>query len=226
MALHFRWTTAIAALLVVAAYQPSAWAGCRDKPKAAVDWSGCDKERLILRGRDLQGANLERTDLSESDLSEITLKDALLQETMLTRARLWDADLRGGANLEGANLTKSEMSRAILEQANLRGVDLKKADLSRAHFAGADLTDASFNFANVARTHFNTGRGQFERRLYLFDAHRRHRSQQHARLDPGSVGYRLRRRCNALAGGARRLSPLAVQLAAVTIARPVDHHAE
>ena len=106
MALHFRWTTALAALLVVVTYQPTAWAGCRDKPQAAVDWSGCDKERLILRGQDLQGANLERTDLSESDLSEINLKDAVLQEAMLTRARVWDADLRG------AQLVKTLASRA------------------------------------------------------------------------------------------------------------------
>ena len=152
MALHYRWIIVVATLLAAAAYQPPAWAGCRDKPEAGVDWSGCDKERLILREQDLKGANLERTDLSESDLSEAQLNEALLQEAMLARARIWDADLRGAqlvktlasradfsrANLEGANLTKSEMSRAVLEKANLRGADMRKAELSRTHFAGAD----------------------------------------------------------------------------------------
>lgn len=168
MALHTRWIGVIAALLVVMISQSPAWAGCRDKPKAGVDWSGCDKERLILRGQDLKGANLERADLSESDLSNIDLKDAMLQETMLARARIWDADLRGAqliktlgsradfsrANLEGANLTKSEMSRAVLEETNLRSANLTKAELSRAHFARADLTDANFTFANIARADF------------------------------------------------------------------------
>ncbi len=45
----------------------AALANCRDRPRPGVDWSRCEKERLILRNADLSGAILKRTDLSGAD---------------------------------------------------------------------------------------------------------------------------------------------------------------
>ena len=56
-------------LLVFALETPTAFANCRDRPKPGVDWTKCEKERLILRGTDLSGAILKRTDLSMSDMA-------------------------------------------------------------------------------------------------------------------------------------------------------------
>ena len=54
------------ALIVIFEAAP-AFAKCRDRPKPGVDWTRCEKERLLLGGADLSGAILERTDLSEAD---------------------------------------------------------------------------------------------------------------------------------------------------------------
>ena len=65
-------------LLVFVLETPAAFAGCRDRPKPGVDWSKCEKERLILRGTDLRGAILIQTDLSMSDMADANLAGAVL----------------------------------------------------------------------------------------------------------------------------------------------------
>src|SRR3546814_6962294 len=45
-------------------------AGCGDGPAAGVDWSKCEKWRLVLRGRDLSNGTFLRTDFSRSDLAD------------------------------------------------------------------------------------------------------------------------------------------------------------
>ena len=42
-------------------------AACTDEPRAGVDWSACEKHRLILRKADLQGAHIDGADLNGSD---------------------------------------------------------------------------------------------------------------------------------------------------------------
>ena len=49
---------AVAILLVVASAQ--AQAGCGDPPAPGVDWSGCTKSRLVLKGRPLMDAKFDR----------------------------------------------------------------------------------------------------------------------------------------------------------------------
>ena len=102
----------------------TAFAKCKDRPEPEVDWSKCEKERLILRGVNLSGAVLEWTDLSMSDLT-----DAKLAGAVLVRANLAMARLRG-ANLEGADMTKVQGDRTDFEAANLTGVNLSKSELS------------------------------------------------------------------------------------------------
>ena len=78
-----------AAITLIAGLSESALAKCGESPGPGVDWSGCEKERLILRGKDLEGANLARADFSKSDMTGIKLKGANLAEANLTRARMW-----------------------------------------------------------------------------------------------------------------------------------------
>ena len=74
------------ALIVVFEAAP-AFAKCRDRPKPGVDWTRCEKERLLLGGADLSGAILERTDLSEADMTEANLTGAKMAQANLARTR-------------------------------------------------------------------------------------------------------------------------------------------
>jgi uncharacterized protein YjbI with pentapeptide repeats len=155
-------------LILLAATPFTAQAGCSDRPGPGVDWSKCQKMRLVLRGADLSGGRFERTNLSSSDLMEASLVGANLKESNLERTRLQEADLQGAnlskvqgsranleeANLAGANLTKAEMPRANMAGANLARADLSKTELGRAVLRKADLTGASLRYANIARADF------------------------------------------------------------------------
>ncbi len=155
----------VLALMVLAVTPFAAQGGCSDRPGPGVDWTKCQKMRLVLRGEDLSGGRLERTNLSSSDLMEANLAGANLAESDLERTRLQEADLQGAnltkvqagranfkeANLAGANLTKAELPRANLTGANLARADLSKTEMGRAVLSKADLTGASLRFANIAR---------------------------------------------------------------------------
>lgn len=67
---------AMALLVPVAA---PAWGGCADRPGPGVDWSGCTKTRLVLKGKDLKRANLDRAvllgvDFTSADLGGATFR--------------------------------------------------------------------------------------------------------------------------------------------------------
>ena len=97
----------------------AAWAGCSDPPGAKVDWSKCQKNRLILRNADLSEARFHRTNLSASDLMEANLAGAWREGANRMRARLREA------NLSGADLVGARLVRAILRDANLDGARLE-----------------------------------------------------------------------------------------------------
>jgi hypothetical protein len=85
-------------LAVVFAFETTtALAKCRDRPKPGVDWTRCEKERLILRAADLSGAILEHTDLSESDMTEAKLTGAKMVQANLARAPARRRPQQGGA---------------------------------------------------------------------------------------------------------------------------------
>lgn len=155
-------------VLFLMAPQESAMAGCSDKPEPGVNWSKCQKMRLVLRGEDLSKAQFERVNLGSSDLMEANLAGAVMTNANLQRARLKEADLQsadltkaqGGranfeaANLTGAILTKAELPRTNFAEANLTDTDLSKAEFGRSVFEEADLTGADLSYANIARAFF------------------------------------------------------------------------
>ena len=118
-----RWMVAFLPLLLLFLMVPheAAHADCSDKPKPGVDWSKCQKMRLMLRGQDLSKAQFERVNLGSTDLMNATLVGAMMVNANLERARLKEA------NLESADLTKVQGGRANFEEANLTGAVLTKA---------------------------------------------------------------------------------------------------
>jgi uncharacterized protein YjbI with pentapeptide repeats len=120
-------------------------AGCNDGPSAGVDWSKCEKRRLILRGRDLSKGNFTRTDFARSDLADAKLAGADLTEANFEHARL------AGADLTGAVLTKASGDRADFSKAVLKWADMSKAEMSRTDFTGADFTGTNLQKAELGR---------------------------------------------------------------------------
>ncbi len=157
----------LVSLLLLLSLAPfAAQAGCADAPKAGVDWSGCEKMRLILRKADLQGARLGGVDLNGSDLALANLGGADLSRASVDRARFSGADLGraklfqlsgyrtnfSSAKLVGADLTKAELARSNVSLADLSGANLEKAELQRATLEGAILSGANLSGADLART--------------------------------------------------------------------------
>jgi len=60
------------------AWQSAALAGCRDAPRAGVDWTDCSKQQLMLGKSNLAGANLTAARLTSTDLSGSSLAGAKL----------------------------------------------------------------------------------------------------------------------------------------------------
>jgi uncharacterized protein YjbI with pentapeptide repeats len=124
-------------------------AGCGDYPAAGVDWTKCEKRRLILRDRDLSKGKFLRTDFSRSDLANVKLTGADLTEADFEHARL------AGADLSGAVMTKAGGSRADFTKAVLKGAKMEKAEMARADFTGADFTGAMLLKAELGRALLN-----------------------------------------------------------------------
>jgi len=124
-------------------------AGCGDRPAAGVDWSKCEKRRLILGGQDLSKGTFVRTDFSRSDLADAKFTGADLTEADFEHARL------AGADLSGATLAKASGSRANFAKAVLKDADLSKAEMARADFTGADFTGAAMQKAELGRALLN-----------------------------------------------------------------------
>lgn len=130
--------------LVLLAAAPAA-ATCNERPAVGVDWSKCEKRRLMLRGQDLSDGTFVRTDFSRSDLAEAKLAGADLTEANFEHARL------AGADLSGAVLAKAHGDRADFTGALLRNSDMSKAEMARTDFTGADFTGAKLEKAELGR---------------------------------------------------------------------------
>lgn len=94
---------------------------CQQAPVPGINWGGCDKHELRLRGVDLSGGNLSYTNFVQADLSGSRLRQASLVGANLSRADLNDTDLEGAdlsyADLHGANLVSVTLKGANLEHA-------------------------------------------------------------------------------------------------------------
>src|SRR3546814_6688493 len=63
-------------------------AACGDRPAAGVDWSKCEKRRLVLRGQDLSDGKFLRTDFGRSDLAGAQFSGADFTVAAFEYARL------------------------------------------------------------------------------------------------------------------------------------------
>jgi len=164
----------VAVLIVLAAglSGQAAHAGCGEAPGPGVDWTQCEKPRLVLRGVNLAGARLGGADFNGTDFQRANLVGADLTHASVDRARLSGADLSRskltqlngyranltGAILVGADLTKAEMARSILVSANLSRANLTKAEFQRANLEGSNLEGANLSGSDLARANFTKTR--------------------------------------------------------------------
>ena len=144
-------------------------ADCHSSAAPGVDWQGCRKRNLVLKGYDFSGANFAGTDFTATDLRDTTLTAADLTKAMMVRSYLDGSQAEGakfdtvmgyrtsfvGVNLKNATFVKAEMTRADFTDADLTNVTFEKADLGRAKFKGASLTGTNFPFANLSRADFH-----------------------------------------------------------------------
>ena len=157
-----------AALVAVAAlgFAGPALAGdCGASPASGIDWSGCNKPRILLPSSTLDGANLSESDLNATDLSGSNLNGARFEKARMIRTSVAGATAQGTdfARIEayrsnfssikanGANFSGAELQRAEFNDANLTGANFEKAELSRVDFSGATLTDTRFALSNLSR---------------------------------------------------------------------------
>jgi uncharacterized protein YjbI with pentapeptide repeats len=162
------WLPAMAVAAVILLPSPSSAANCRAAPAPEVDWSGCDKSRVMLDGSDLHGANLFDANLTSTDLRGANLTGAKLEKATLIRASLAGATADkasfvhieayrtafAGISAEGASFAAAEMQRSDLTKAKLTGADFEKAELGRVNFAGATLGNTNFSLSNLSRAEF------------------------------------------------------------------------
>ncbi|WP_299475136.1 pentapeptide repeat-containing protein [Cypionkella sp.] len=123
-------------------------ADCNDRPAAAVDWTDCSKERLMLNENDMTAGIFVNTFLSGTGFNNARMAGANLQRSELVRSSFI------GADLSGANFEKSLASRSDFSGANLRGARLVKAEFLRVSFVKADLTDADLSGGDFYRNDF------------------------------------------------------------------------
>src|SRR5690349_15750614 len=114
---------AVALAFAIGLWPLAAHAACTDAPRGAVDWNGCDKQRLMLGKVNLTGLRAVGTDLGGTDLANANLSGADLSRASLERVRL------NGADLSGAKLVDASIYRADMMGAKLVGADLTKAEL-------------------------------------------------------------------------------------------------
>jgi uncharacterized protein YjbI with pentapeptide repeats len=145
-----------------------AYAKCHSSAAPGVDWQGCRKRNLILKGSDLSGAKFAGTDFTATDLRDTKLTGADLTKATMMRSYLDGAEAEGanfsklhgyrasfvGVNLKNASFVRAEMTRADFTGADLTNVNFERADLGRAVFKGASLTGANFPFVNLSRADF------------------------------------------------------------------------
>ena len=149
-----------------------AYAKCHTSAAPGVDWQGCRKRNLVMKGSDLSGANLAGADFTATDLRDTKLTAAVMTKATMMRSYLDGAEAEGanfdtlqgyrtsfvGTNLKNATFVKAEMTRADFTGADLTNVTFEKADLGRANFTGASLTGANFPYVNLSRADFRASK--------------------------------------------------------------------
>lgn len=94
---------------------------CQKAASPRVNWSGCDKQELRLRGVDLSASDLTYTNFHQADLSGSRMRHAKLIGSNLGGALLNDVDLASAdlsyADLQGASLISTSLAGAILDHA-------------------------------------------------------------------------------------------------------------
>lgn len=94
---------------------------CQQAAVPRINWSGCDKRKVRLRGADLGGSNLGYADFSQADLSGSRMRQASLVGANFRNADLNHADLDGAdlsyADLGGANLVSASLAGTVLDHA-------------------------------------------------------------------------------------------------------------
>ncbi len=98
-------------------------ADCAALLEPGVNWSGCNKQGEMFRGRNLRRVNLRNASLQQSDFS--------------------------AAKMQGANLSYADLSQSILISTQLQNTSFKGANLRQANLKGADLSNADFSYAEL-----------------------------------------------------------------------------
>lgn len=124
----------------VAVRLPAATPDCRAPATPQVNWRGCDKSGVWLRGVNLESAMLANTRFNSAHLALARLTYANLAGADLSFANL-DGAVLEAANLQGANLAYADLKQADLRRADLRGARLEAADLTGARLGFALWTD-------------------------------------------------------------------------------------
>jgi uncharacterized protein YjbI with pentapeptide repeats len=158
----------IFAASILAVMSHPAQAGCSSAFEAGVDWTGCYKERLMLRGREaskgvfkgsfLAGSSFSKTDLRmasfvEAELMRVSFRGSNLSQAVFEHAYGSRISFKG-AILKKANLHKAELQRSNFSGADLTGASMLKGDFFRSRFINANLTDVTLKRANISRTDF------------------------------------------------------------------------
>ena len=111
-------------------------ADCSASAQPGVDWSGCNKQGVVLSVRDLTGSLWAAGRFNEANFMGSKLDNSDLSYANFTRA-----------NFQRASMQRVYLKGAVLDQADLQGANLAGSDLSYAELTGALLTDAKLNGA-------------------------------------------------------------------------------
>jgi uncharacterized protein YjbI with pentapeptide repeats len=113
---------------------------CRQTAGPDVNWSGCDKQGMLLTGVELTSANLGQTRFNGAQLDDANLSYAKLQGADFSFANLANARLIS-ADLQNADLSQADLTHADLRYADLRGAKLDEATLQGTLFDHATWLD-------------------------------------------------------------------------------------
>lgn len=112
---------------------------CSIKAGPNIDWSGCRKDNINLRSKNLQKSNLH---------------SIRMQSAILIRTKLIDVNL-SYSNLEKSNLSYANLTNSLLVGANLNKANLSNVVLVGANLSYADLTGANISSVQVLNTRFD-----------------------------------------------------------------------
>src|SRR5215204_4396558 len=135
---------AVVLALLALASPAAAEADCGASPVPGVNWSECEKSRLVLAESDLSGGLFEQTFFTMTDLRGSKLVGAKMTRAELTGASLAGADL-SNTDMEKASGRRVDLKGANLSNAKLFGADLTRTDFSGAVLTGANLVNAELN---------------------------------------------------------------------------------